>query len=111
MAEPMIYIKIHPSDNGSVIAMCDDSLMGAVLEEGDAFIDINTYSDFYKGRLVKKEDALKIITDVKDFYSANIVGKESVGIALEVGLIEKVNVKKVKKVPYAQSYRIIGSVV
>jgi hypothetical protein len=106
MDESMIYIKTHISENGSVIAMCDSTLITETLEEGDILIDIKTYSSFYNGELVNKDRALKIIANADRIYSANLVGKESVEIGLEAQIIEQSNVLMVKKVPYAQAYRV-----
>lgn len=107
----MIYIKIHDAEkgsvvSGSVIAMCDSPLVDKVLEEGSVYMDLKTYSTFYKGELVTKENAKTRIGHVENVYSANVVGAESVEVALEMHLIEKGNVKTVQKVPYAQAYNV-----
>ena len=102
----MIYIKMHLSENGTLIAMCDESLLGKVLAGGDIEMDLKTYSEFYKGDLVGKEDAKKEIERVDDIYSVNVVGKESIEVAIEEKLIQKNNVKKVQKVPYAHAYNV-----
>ena len=102
----MIYIKTHEAENGSLIAMCDESLIDKTLSEGDIFIDIKAYNSFYKGELVSEERAKKIIEERDVVYSANIIGKEAVGIALKTGIIEKENVLTVKKVPYAHAYKV-----
>ena len=106
MVELMIYIKTHEAENGSVVAMCDESLIERVLSEGEILLDIKIYSSFYKGELVNRQRAIEIISQRNDVYSANIVGKESIEIALETGIIEKDNVKKVSKVPYAHAYKV-----
>ncbi len=103
----MIYIKKHISENGSVVAMCDESLIDKVLSEGEIVLDIKSYNAFYKGELVKKEKARDIIKDADSVYSANLVGKESVDVGLEAGIISKENIFTVKKIPYAHAYRLI----
>lgn len=102
----MIYIKTHESENGSVVAMCDDTLIDKILEEGDVYLDIKSYSSFYKGELVDAKRAKDIIEERDVVYSANLVGKESIKVGLDTGIIEKDNVLKVKKVPYAQAYKV-----
>jgi hypothetical protein len=102
----LIYIKTHEAENGSVVAMCDESLIERVLEEGDVFMDIKTYNSFYKGELVNKERACEIIKQKDKVHSANIVGKEAIDIGLETGIIKKGNVMRVSKVPYAQAFRV-----
>ncbi len=101
-----VYIKTHEAENGTVVAMCDESLIDKVLEEGDVYIDIKSYKDFYNGELANQIRAKKIIKDKPSIYSANLVGKEAIKIGLDTGIIQSENVKQVSKVPYAQAYRV-----
>lgn len=104
----MIYLKVHKSEHGSVIGMCDKELIGSVLTDGEVVIDIKSYSGFYKGDLLNRNQAGKKLSEHLDnIYSANIVGKESVEVAMEVSLIHKDNVMHISGVPYAHAYKII----
>lgn len=98
----MIYLKIHDTDEGHIIAMCDESLIGKVYEEKELVIDLKDYSDFYIGDLTDPENLL-ISRDLK-FNSANIVGEESIKVALKNGLIEKENINSIMGIPYAHTY-------
>ncbi|MCL4411126.1 MAG: DUF424 family protein [Candidatus Marsarchaeota archaeon] len=100
----MIYYKEHLIDEGVIIAICDENLIDKVLEDGDLFMDISSYSDFYKGELIDPNADLKL--DLREFNSANVVGSESVAFAIKNFLISKDNVKMVGKVPYAHSYKV-----
>jgi hypothetical protein len=103
----MIYLNVHRIDEGVIIAMCDEGLVGQVLEEGNVFIDLKLYSGFYKGELVQKDRAKKVVAELKaDMNSANIVGKEAISVGLETGIIEDGNVGSVSKVPYAHAYKV-----
>ncbi len=101
----MIYIRVHRTDNGDMIAMCDSSLIDKVLKEGDVEINIKDYSDFYKGELVNEQKAVSML-DPKRLYSANIVGKESVEAAIKGEIILEDSVKRVNKTPYANAFKI-----
>ncbi|MDE1871749.1 MAG: DUF424 family protein [Candidatus Micrarchaeota archaeon] len=101
----IIYIKIHDTENGDMVAMCDSSLIDKVLTDGDVEINIKDYSDFYKEKLVDIEKASKMISPER-LYSANIIGKESVEASIRSNIIDKDNVKYVGKVPYAHAFRI-----
>ena len=101
----MIYVKVHSTENGDMLAMCDSSLIDKVISEGDVEINIKDYSDFYKGQLLSEAGALSLIKR-EAIISANIVGEESVKVCLKKGVIEKGNVKKVGKVPYASAFRV-----
>lgn len=101
----MIYFKKHMTENGYIIAMCDSELIDKVLNDGIVEINIKDYSSFYKGELMNVDEAKKRI-DPKSVYSANIVGDESINVAIGSSIIEKGHVKTVKKVPYAQAFRL-----
>jgi hypothetical protein len=101
----MIYIKLHKTDGGVILAMCDESLIKSVLDDGDVFIDVKSYSEFYMGDLVDGSKAKEMI-DVGSLLSVNAIGAESVQVAMAVSAITKENVKDVKGVPYAQAYKV-----
>jgi hypothetical protein len=88
-----------------MVAVCDESLIDKILEEGELVMDIKNYSDFYKGNLIPSKELAELITR-ESVASANIVGKEAVDIAIETKLIEKGHIRKIKGVPYAQAYRV-----
>ncbi|MGC8572288.1 MAG: DUF424 family protein [Candidatus Micrarchaeia archaeon] len=101
----MIYIKIHYTESSTIVAMCDESLINSILEEGDIYIDIKMYADFYKGDLVDSKKVSSMLENIK-IGSANIIGKESIDTAINLKLIEEDNIKYVNKIPYAHSYYI-----
>lgn len=98
----MIYIKIHETDEGDIIAMCDESLIGKVLEENDMVLDLKDYSDFYVGDLSDPEEVY--IPEDKKFNSANIVGEESIKSAIKNKLIKEESIRNIMGVPYAHTY-------
>ncbi len=105
MADVMIYIKIHDSENGKIIGMCDSSLINKVLIDGELEINIRDYSEFYKGELVSVEKAAEML-DPKKVYSANIIGRESVDAAIRGQIIHKDGIMKVRDIPYANAFKI-----
>jgi len=102
----MIYLKIHKTEKGDMIAMCDEELLGKDFSEGKIVLDLKTYSDFYKGDLMSRKQILGAL-DVAALYSANVVGKESVEVMQEKGMVEEGAVKMVGKVPFVQIYKIV----
>jgi hypothetical protein len=101
----MIYIRIHSTDNGNMVAMCDSDLIDKVLSQGDIEINLRDYADFYKGQLTSRDEALTIVKK-EGMVSANIVGEEAIKVALDKGIIEKANVKKVSRIPYANAFSV-----
>ena len=101
----MIYLKLHDTDKGAIVAMCDEALIDKTLSEGDLFIDIKSYASFYKGELVSKQKAKEAI-GTKPVYSANIMGKESVAVGIEMMIISEEAVLSAEGVPYAHAYAV-----
>ena len=79
----MIYFKGHETDKGTIIAMCDEELLGRVLKEGKRELDLEKYSGFYNEELITEQEAKSRIKD--DLYTANVVGKRSVQIFALLG--------------------------
>ena len=98
-------MKSHRTDNGTIVAMCDSSLIDKVLKGNGAELNIRDYSGFYKGELVGPAKALALL-ETKDLLSANIVGEESVRVAIDKGVIDSDNVKMIGDVPYAHAFTI-----
>lgn len=103
----MIYVKIHNTDKGAVLAMCDAELIDKVLSEGDVEINIRDYADFYKGDLMDEGDARSAIS-AEEVYSANVIGASAIGVAVEKSIVDESNVMRVGGVPYAQAFNVKG---
>ncbi|MCL4379289.1 MAG: DUF424 family protein [Candidatus Marsarchaeota archaeon] len=100
----MIYVKVHNTENGKIIAMCDESLIGKVLEDGKLVMDLKAYSDFYNGSLITPSQFPDMPAD--EIVSANVVGEESVDVAIKHRIIGKGHVKMINGVPYAHAYAV-----
>jgi hypothetical protein len=98
----VIYIKLHDTDEGRIVAMCDEALIDKVLEEGDTYLDIKDYAEFYKGDLIGVKEFNEV--NFTRIDSVNVVGKEAVALAISRALVAEKNIKNVAGVPYAQAY-------
>lgn len=98
-------MKSHRTDNGTIVAMCDSSLIEKVLKDNETELNIRNYSGFYKGELVDSDKAAAML-ETRDLLSANIVGEESVKVAIDKGVINSDNVKRIGDVPYAHAFTI-----
>lgn len=101
----MLYIKLHSTDGGTMLAMCDSDMINSIIEDGEVYINVRDYSDFYKGKLVDAKGAKSIISK-SEIRSASVIGKESVRVAVEKGIVERSNVKTASGIAYANAYRI-----
>ena len=98
-----MYLKIHETRGGRIVAICDEALVGKVLQDGKAVLDLNTYKNFYVGHKANEkevEDALK------SFSSANIVGNDPIAIAIKLKLVSKDDIVYIKGTPHIQIYKL-----
>lgn len=97
-----MYLKVHEGQGKKIVAVCDKELVGRVLEEGDKFIDLDTYRSFYVGKLSTRKE---VSDALEDFSSANFVGRKAVGVVLELGIAGEESVMYIKDIPYIQIYK------
>jgi len=98
----LIFVKIHSTPAGKILAMCDEELIGKVFREGEAIVDLQKYKDFYVGEK-KNEREIKEIFD-EDITSINAVGERSVNLLINNSLATKKNVKKINGVAILQIF-------
>ncbi len=98
-----MYLRIHNNPQGKVVAVCDEDLLGKVLEDKDVRMDLERYRSFYDERKAGSDEVEEAL---RSFDSANIVGKEAVGVAVRMGLAGKKDVMYIKRTPYIQIYRL-----
>jgi len=97
---------MHDTENGIILALCDEKLINEVLVEGELELDIKNYQEFYNGKLIDKEEILDENIKIKELFSVNIIGEEAVFYGIKNKIIEKQNIKKITNIPYAQAYRM-----
>ncbi len=99
----MMYLRVHEKEAHTIVAICDDELIGKVLVSQTIHMDLDRCRGFYIGEKASKTDVKKALLK---FDSANLVGWETVGIALELGLVKEDELRYVEEVPYIQIYKI-----
>ena len=100
----MIFVKIHSTPAGKILAMCDEELIGKIFREGEAVIDLQKYKDFYTGEK-KDEEEIKEILDDK-ITSINAVGERSVNLLINNSLATKKDVKRINGIAMLQIFFI-----
>lgn len=94
-----MIVKIHKKEGRTVVAVCDEDLLGRKIEDGDLQLDLS--SDFYRG--TSYSDKVLVRDIMRNADVLNVVGKTAVALALEEGLIDKAHIITVKDVPHAQA--------
>jgi len=93
-----MWVKIHSSSR-SVVAICDNDLIGKKFKQGIRILDIT--ESFYKGQKMSEQETLNLMVyEFKNNSTFNIVGKESIKLAIKSGIIEKNSIAKVKNIPF-----------
>jgi len=99
-----MYLKIHETKDGKIVAACDKELIGRVLEEeGGVYIDLDAYRNFYIGSLASEQELLAAL---RGFSSANLIGKKVVAIAVKNRIVGESNIRYINSIPYIQIYNI-----
>ena len=93
----MFFVKIHKKLGREVLAICDEEILGKTLDDGNIHFEIK--AEFYQGEKLN-EAQVRIL--LKDFQNYNLIGEEIVKIAIEIGVIDKDQVIKIKGIPHAQ---------
>ncbi len=92
-----MLVKIHKLNNRTLVAVCDEDLLGRTFEEGETVLEIK--KSFYEGE--KKSD-VEIGDLMRNADIINVVGNKSIKLALEEELITKEEIKEVQGIPHVQ---------
>jgi hypothetical protein len=94
-----MIVKVHKKDGRTIVAVCDDELLGKKFEDNNLQLDLT--SDFYKGDQYTDK---KLVGDmIRNANSINLVGTVSVSLGIDEGLIDKDKVINIQGVPHAQA--------
>jgi hypothetical protein len=96
-----MYLKIHRSPDGVVVAVCDRELLNTTICHGDVEICIS--EKFYGSTPATEEE---IRAALKTAENANLMGRRAVQLAVELGLIGPSSCMMLGDVPHAQIFRI-----
>jgi len=89
--------KIHHNHmNQTLVAVCDDELLGKKFEEEDRQIDLT--GDFYKGKKLSDEEIGDLLRNAD---SVNIVGEKSIELGIKEEVVDKDRVLKIAGIPIA----------
>ncbi|MBS3090043.1 DUF424 family protein [Candidatus Pacearchaeota archaeon] len=93
-----MFVKIHKSYR-TVVAVCDDEIIGKIFEEGIKQLDCR--ENFYKDRILNREELIKLLKmQALEDATFNIVGKNSVDAAIEAEIVREGNISKVQDIPF-----------
>lgn len=99
-----IFMKIHSTENESILAIADANLLGKKYSDEKRVLDLQTFRSFYEGELSEAE---KINSALEECTIANAVGKEAVSILIKKGLAKKSDIVDIGGISHVQICKII----
>ena len=91
----MIYIKIHEAEDRTILALCDEDLLGKTFEEHDFILEVK--EPFFGKEKKGKEFLTELI---KNASNINAVGKETIQFCLDLKIISKEDIKEIQGIPF-----------
>ena len=79
----MIYVKIHRANGETILAACDEEILGQTFTGGCAKLRVS--EGFYGGELVSEDT---FIERMRSFTIMNLVGERTVSIAMNEGYVD-----------------------
>lgn len=93
-----VYFKIHKHPKETVIAVCDDDIVGRTFRSDGMKLFVS--EAFYGGELIGEEE---FRSRLDTFTIVNLAGNRVVDIAIEEGVINPENVLVIGGVKHAQA--------
>lgn len=96
-----VYLKIFKAKNHTLVAVCDEDLIGKTFKEGK--LQLQVTKNFYGETLTSINKALEIINEAD---IANLVGKNVINAAINKGYVSEDAVIYIAGIPHVQVIKI-----
>jgi hypothetical protein len=94
----MIFtISEKQGPNGLLLVITDSDILGKIFEEGNKQLDLT--AEFYSGVEKSREEVVEILDKAQDIHAT---GTHSVGLLVELDMIDSKNILYVDNTPHAQ---------
>lgn len=102
-----MFLKIHERSlkgiTRTVVAACDEDVLGKVHKSGEVVLDLKTYRDFYEGEKVSEKQLQNVLQGA---INVNLVGKKTIQAASVVLPLSLKDARKIGGIPHIQFYRV-----
>lgn len=95
-----MLLRERETPKGLLVSVCDEDCLGETYEDGDISLEVT--EDFYAGEEATDADPEAVIDALRGATVGNLVGAESVGVAVDAGLIDEDRVLDVDGTEHAQ---------
>jgi hypothetical protein len=96
-----VYAKLQKSGDYILLAICDEELLGKVLEDGKLVFKVG--EEFYKGPKMPVTEAIAL---VEESTVVNMIGTNIVNKAISCGLVHPEAVLNICGIPHAQIIKV-----
>ncbi len=97
----MFYHRFSKSEGHKVLAVCDEDILGEVIEDGDILFEVK--KSFYGGDLIARDDLVEM---AEKSTVINAVGNEVVDLLVENNFFDGNKVLFIDDVKHAQFVKI-----
>ena len=95
-----MLLRERETAEGRLVSVCDPECLGETYEDGPVTLTVS--EEFYGGDEAVEATAEEVIAGLQRAQVANIVGTESVGVAVEAGLVDEETVLEFEETRHAQ---------
>ncbi|QWC19067.1 DUF424 domain-containing protein [Halorubrum sp. 2020YC2] len=95
-----MLLRERETAEGRLVSVCDPDCLGETYEDGPVTLTVS--EEFYGGDDAVEATEEEVIAGLQRAQVANIVGTESVGVAVEAGLVDEETVLEFEETRHAQ---------
>jgi hypothetical protein len=95
-----MLLRERDTAKGVLVSVCDEDCLGETYEDGDVSLEVT--EEFYAGETATDADAETVIDALRGATVGNLVGEDSVGVAVDAGLVDEDRVLDIDGVQHAQ---------
>ena len=95
-----MLLRERETAEGRLVSVCDPDCLGETYEDGPVTLTVS--EEFYGGDDAVEATREEVIDGLQRAQVANIVGTESVGVAVEAGLVDEETVLEFEETRHAQ---------
>ncbi|MDD1666873.1 MAG: DUF424 family protein [Methanomicrobiales archaeon] len=100
MQKYVMFLKVHRTPDGEIVAACDRELLNTTLVHKD--VEVRISETFYGNTPATEEQVRSALVQATN---ANLFGRRTVEIAIACGAVDRGCVVLVSGVPHAQVFR------
>jgi hypothetical protein len=95
-----MLLRERETAEGRLVSVCDSDCLGETYEDGPVTLTVS--EEFYGGDDAVEASREEVIDGLQRAQVANIVGTESVGVAVDAGLVDEETVLEFEETRHAQ---------